>query len=418
MRKKYLVFAMIVAFPMHDVVAESRSGTSWSQWRGASRDGKVSASAKAWPESVSEKRLVKSWEVDLAEGYASPVVAGGKVFTVETRGKKTEIAQGFAVDSGDPVWKQEWSGAMKVPFFAAKNGSWVRATPATDGRFLVVPGMRDVLVNIDASTGEEIWRVDFVEREGTELPSFGFASSPLIDGDHVYVQAGMAVTKLDKKTGETVWRAMEDRRAMFASAFSSPLIATIHGKRQLVVQTRMSLAGLDLDTGKKLWSTPVEAFRGMNILTPTVVGNGIFTATYGGGCFYFEIEKGGEGFSARLAWRDKKIEGYMASPVAIGDHVYLHARNKKIYCIELKTGKVAWVTGEKFGDYWSMVANGNRVLALDQRGELVLFDASPQGFEELDRRKVSREPTWAHLAVDGEAVFVRGLKSLVAFQWK
>ena len=63
-------------------------------------------------------------------------------------------------------------------------------------------------------------------------------------------------------------------------------------------------------------------------------------------------------------------------------------------------------------------ANGARVLALDQRGELILFDASPDKFSVLDRRKVSREPTWAHLAVEGDSVFVRGLKSLEVFRWE
>lgn len=416
-RKLHIATVILAAFTSGGINKASGS-ESWSQWRGSNRDGKVPDSTADWPDSISDDRLRQVWKVNLAEGYSGPVIAGGRVFTVETRDKEKEIARGFDLASGKSKWQHEWTGAMKVPVFAKKNGSWVRATPATDGASLFVAGMRDVLVNINAANGKEIWRVDFVEREGTELPSFGFASSPLIDGNHLYLQAGMAVTKLDKRTGETVWRALEDRRAMFASAFSSPLIATIHGKRQLVVQTRSTLAGLDLETGAELWSTPVEAFRGMNILTPTVAGNRIFTATYGGGCFCYEIGKSDGEFNVKLSWRAGKIEGYMASPLAIGDHVYLHSRDKKIYCIELKSGKVAWVSDEKFGDYWSMVANGDRVLALDQRGELLLFDASPEKFKELDRREISDEKTWAHLAVEGETVFVRGLKSLTAFRWE
>jgi outer membrane protein assembly factor BamB len=55
---------------------------------------------------------------------------------------------------------------------------------------------------------------------------------------------------------------------MSEGAFSSPVMATIQGRRQLVVQSREVLAGLDLETGAQLWSTPVASFRGMNILTP------------------------------------------------------------------------------------------------------------------------------------------------------
>lgn len=79
---------------------------------------------------------------------------------------------------------------MSVPFFARSNGDWIRATPALDGDTLYVAGMRDVLVALNITDGSERWRLDFVKRFGSDLPTFGFVSSPLIDGDSVYVQAG------------------------------------------------------------------------------------------------------------------------------------------------------------------------------------------------------------------------------------
>ena len=88
--------------------------------------------------------------------------------------------------------------------------------------------------------------------------------------------------KLDKQTGETVWRSLQDSGGMNGSAFSSPMKATIAGKPQILVQTRERLAGVDEITGEELWSQEIEAFRGMNILTPVVFGDAIFTSTYGG----------------------------------------------------------------------------------------------------------------------------------------
>ncbi len=79
-----------------------------------------------------------------------------------------------------------------------------------------------------------------------------------------------------------------------------------------------------------------------------------------------------EKFSVSQKWRQKEIEGYMSSPLAIGDHLYFLARNKKFYCLETGTGEVRWVSEEKFGGYWSLVANGNRILALDQSGEILI----------------------------------------------
>ena len=330
-------------------IAGLAQAADWNQWRGPSRDGTTEGSV--WPENF--EGLKEAWSVELAEGYSSPIVSDQLVFTVETQNKEREIVRGIDLGSGEQLWEKDWLGAMKVPFFAAKNGSWVRSTPAVTSDGIYVGGIRDILVKLDPKTGEEIWRVDFMEREGTELPAFGFVCSPLPDGDAVYVQGGCAVTKLNAKTGETIWRAMENRQAMFGSAFSSPIIATIHGKRQLIAQTRSELGGVDLETGKVLWRTPVKAFRGMNILTPEVFGDKVFTATYGGGSMLFEVKKTGDSFEVAPVWKDEKIEGYMSSPVRVGDHIYLLGRDQHFYCLELETGKVAWKSDEKFGQYWS-----------------------------------------------------------------
>jgi hypothetical protein len=65
-----------------------------------------------------------------------------------------------------------------------------------------------------------------------------------------------------------------------------------------------------------------------------------------------------------------------------------------------------------------MVCQGDRILALDERGELILFQASPEAFKLLDRRKISEEPTWAHLGIEGDLVMVRSLKGISVYQWR
>ena len=101
----------------------------------------------------------------------------------------------------------------------------------------------------------------------------------------------------------------------------------------------------------------------------------------------------------------------------IDGHVYLHLQNQRFTCINLATGETRWTT-TSFGKYWSLVTNGDRILALDERGELLLIRANPEKFEKLDSRKISDDPTWAHLAVCGDEVFVRELNALVAYRWR
>ncbi|MDF1851404.1 MAG: PQQ-like beta-propeller repeat protein [Verrucomicrobiales bacterium] len=409
-----VTFCLAVLFTASTLLAD------WNQWRGPERTGEVSIE-RMWPGTLSGESLQKIWSAPLAEGYSSPITESGILFTVETEGEANERVRAFQISDGKQLWETSWKGAMKVPFFAAKNGSWVRSTPVAKGGAVFVGGMRDVLVKLDGKTGEEIWRVDFTERDGTDVPSFGQVCSPLLDGNDLYVQAGLAVAKLNAETGETIWRSMIDERAMFGSAFSSPMIATVAGKRQLIVQARLELAGLDPDTGKELWKVPVKAFRGMNILTPTIIGeNQIFTASYGGGAFLFEISQGEDGsFSVETKWNNEKAEGYMGSPVVIGEHIYLHGRDKKFHCLALADGSFAWSTDEEFGEYWSMIHQGDQVLALDQKGELILFQANPNSFAIIDRKVISeKDSTWAHLGIDDGKLLVRSLKGISAWEWK
>jgi outer membrane protein assembly factor BamB len=401
------------------LAAPQKSGTDsspgWTQWRGPNRDGKVST-GQVWPDTLGEAALTPAWRLPLEESYSGPVVSRGLVFTTETRDKQAEVVWALDRKSGKTVWKSEWEGAMKVPFFAASNGSWIRSTPAVDGDTLYVAGMRDVLVALNASTGRQKWRVDFVKSLRTPLPAFGFVSSPLVTERTVIVQAGAAVLCLDKGNGSLVWRSMVDAGGMNGSAFSSPVLATVGGRRQLLVQTRDELAGLDVASGDILWRKKIPAFRGMNILTPAVWRDSIFTSSYGGRAMLVRLDRGNGALAPQVAW-DTTAQGYMSSPVVIGDHLYFHQRSQRFACIDLATGQERWSAGP-FGKYWSMVANKDRILALDQKGVLRLIRANPERYEPLSERKVATEETWAHLAVDRGEVFVRELRAITAFRWK
>jgi outer membrane protein assembly factor BamB len=263
-----LPFLFLAAFV---AVTQAATQTSdWPQWRGPSRNGTVTGGE--WPDQLDEQSLTQTWRVELQPGYSGPVIAGDRVFVTETVAKKIERTRALDRATGKELWQHTANGALSVPFFAKSNGDWIRATPACEGDTLYVAGMRDVLTALDVKTGAERWRVDFCEKYQTPLPAFGFVCSPLVDGDSVYVQAGAGFCRVDKKTGEIKWRTLVDDGGMNGSAFSSPVVATLAGKRQLVVQTRAHLAGVEAEGGTVLWKQEIEAFRGMNILTPIVLG--------------------------------------------------------------------------------------------------------------------------------------------------
>lgn len=396
---------------MSAALAAEPSPENWPQWRGPTRNAKVAGGAQ-WPSSLDG--LTERWRVSLQPSYSGPIVWNDRIFVTETKDRRTEIVRALDRNTGKEIWQASWSGALSVPFFAKANGDWIRSTPACDGESLYVAGIRDVLVCLDAASGAERWRFDFPKQTGSSVPSFGFVSSPFILGEFVYVQAGGGFAKVNKKSGELLWKILDDGGGM-NSSFSSPRLATIADTPQLLVQMRQELVGVSPDDGKVLWRQKVPLFRGMNILTPTVFGDGIFTSTYKNRSFLFNVEKRGDTFSVSESWRSS-AQGYMSSPVVIGEYAYLHLGNGRFCCIDLKSGEEIWRT-KAFGKYWSMAARENRILALDERGELLLIDADPGEFRLLDRKKVSDRECWAHVAVSGQNVLVRDLGGLTLFDW-
>lgn len=387
---------------------------SWNQWRGPFRDSQLPGAV--WPESL-QGHLELVWEQTHGPSYSGPVVQGDLVFTTETIDRKTERVTAYRLASGEVVWTAEWPGSMTVPFFAAANGDWIRSTPACTESHLLVLGMRDVLVCLDPKTGSERWRIDFPNQMGMPMPSFGAVCSPLIDGRAVYLQTGGAVVKLSLDDGQLIWKTLENGEGMMNSgAFSSPTIATLAGQRQLVVQTRTDLCGVDLETGNPLWQEPIEAFRGMNILTPLVIGDRIFTSAHSGKAQLLEISQAAaDDWRVQELW-SQKTQAYMSSPVVIDDSIYLHLKNQRFSALSVDDGSIRW-TSSPYGKYWSMISNGKQILTLDSSGELLLVNANDDALEVVDRIKVA-DDAWAHLAVQDDLVIIRDLKALKVYRWR
>jgi outer membrane protein assembly factor BamB len=394
-------------------LVKSEESAQWSQWRGPQRDGALAG--QSWPDSL--KGAVSVWEKTHQPSYSGPVLVGDIVFTTETIDKQNERVTAYSLASGELIWTREWPGSMAVPFFAAANGDWIRSTPVCNDKHLIVLGMRDVLVSLDPKTGEEQWRFDFPEKLKSPLQPFGSVCSPLIEGDAVYVQAGVGLVKLSLTDGSLVWKSLDGSSDMMSGgAFSSPIVAEIAGEKQLIVQTREELCGVSLDSGEVLWREEIEAFRGMNILTPLVIGNRVFTAAHSGKSQLFEISRDANGaWNVNEVW-NQKSQGYMSSPVVVGDHIYLHQKSQRFSCLSVDDGSIRW-TSEPYGKYWSMIHNGDKILALDETGDLLLIRANPERLEILDTIKAA-ENAWSHIALHQGKLIIRDLSALKVFDWK
>lgn len=400
----------LLLFTLTALPIASADPGQWSQWRGENRDGQLASGTL--PEQLQGK-LELLWEKPHSPSYSGPVVFDGMLYTTETIDKKLEQVTAYRLDDGSVAWTAQWEGSMSVPFFAAANGDWIRATPACSDDGLVVVGMRDVIVCLDPKTGAEKWKVDCPNSMGTPLPMFGANCSPLIDGDSVYMQTGGETVKLSMADGSVTWNTLQNAESSSPGAFSSPTIATIDGTRQLLVQTRLELCGVDLETGSVLWKQPIEAFRGMNILTPLPIGNRIFTSAHSGTAQLFEIKRSGQSWTVEEIWQQKQ-QAYMSSPVLAGGRIYLHLKNERMTALDAQTGEAVFTT-RPVGKYASLITDGQRVLALTNAGELMLIDATKPEYSLIDQLNVGQD-TWAHLAIAGDHLIVRDLAALKVFR--
>jgi outer membrane protein assembly factor BamB len=394
-------------------IALADSDETWPQWRGTRRDGSVVA--PAWPNGLQDTVLKQMWRLELPPSFSGPVVGEDTVFVTFTDDEKSEGVVALDRRTGDQRWKAEWEATMTVAELGTSMGSWIRATPSLSGQQLFVAGMPDLLVCLDTKTGNQQWQVDFCERYGTPLPELGLVSSPLVDDDGVYVQAADSFVKVNKNTGNSIWRSLE-RDDKGQGSYSSPELAVIHGRRQLLVANIDDIAGVDPKNGNVLWKRTLDSYDQGCIIAPIAYQGGIFTSTRASRTGYYPLEFTQEQFTLHDGWTNKLVV-YMSSPIVIGDFAYMHLKNGRFACVDLRNGTIKWTSNRPFGKYCSLAWNQDTILSLTNEGQLLLIKANPDEFELLDSRTISDQETWGHIAIAGKQIFIREKNAITAFQW-
>ena len=107
-------------------------------------------------------------------------------------------------------------------------------------------------------------------------------------------------------------------------------------------------------------------------------------------------------------------KAYMSSPVRLDQYLYLYLQMGRIACIDLDTGERMWTSDKPLGKYASLVLQGDRVLALTASGELIMFRATPDAWQPLGQIRISESQSWAHLAVDDDALYISELNAIAA----
>jgi outer membrane protein assembly factor BamB len=384
----------------------------WPGFRGPNHDG-ISAETVAWPKTV--KPVFK---VPVGEGFGTMAVAGNKVFlTAEGGGQEALLA--LDANTGE----RKWHHVLGRSIYEQQGGNGPRTTPATDGKLVVAYSTHLNLVACDAETGKVAWQHDVqAEFNGRSqmtggIQKWGNASSPVIDGDRVFVYgggAGSTFLAFDKATGKLAWKAGDEK-----ITHASPTVATIHGVRQVIFFCQSGLVSVDAATGAELWKFP-HKYNVSTASTPVVGGkdNDVVycSAGYKVGAAAAKIAKDADKFTATALWRntdEHELANHWTSCVYKDGFLYGIFGFKQygqapLKCVNLESGKVMW---EKpgFGPGGTVLA-GDTLIATGDKGQVAFVKATPEGYHATGGANLVEGKVWNAAIVANGKLYVRSTK--------
>lgn len=380
----------------------------WPQLHGPARDGHSAETGLNWSWPKGGPKVL--WKLDAGAGWAGPVVAGGRLVFFQRLGDE-EVVLCLDPATGKEKWKRSYPTKYRDDF-SFDDGP--RATPTVAGGKVFTLGANGDLSALELATGKALWHRNLLEEYKASKGFFGAACSPLVMGERVLVNVGgknAGVVAFDGATGKELWKSTSD-----GASYSSPTAAELDGKPVAVFLTRAGLRVLDPVSGKSLydfaWKPRIEA--SVQAATPLVWKDEIFlTVSYATGAVLLRAKKG----ELEEVWsNDKSLSSHYNTPVRVGDYLYgTHGRSDvgtaALRCVEWKTGAVKW--GESNFGVASVIAVDGGILALTEGGDLVRFDASPDGYKERARASVLAKPVRAAPALADGRLFARDGRQLV-----
>lgn len=389
----------------------------WPEFRGPNRDdiSKETGLLKDWPAGGP----LLSWKITgIGDGYSGVAVVGDRIYTAGDR-SDASFLQALNRADGKKAWEAKLGkpGPVGQPKFDGP-----RSTPTVDGNLVYALGQWGELVCMDAATGKEVWRKDLVKDFNGTLPAWGYAESPLVDGDRLIVTPGGekgTVVALDKKTGAVVWQSKEWTDP---AHYSSLVPVEYGGLRQYVQLTPASVGAVAVADGKLLWRA---ARKGSVAVIPTpIFDNGLVyvTSGYGVGCNLFKVAAADGKFTAEQVYANKVMANHHGGVIKVGDYVYGYSEAKGWTCQDFKSGEAKWQEKEKLGKGSIAFADGHFYLRQEGGpGTVALIEATPEGYKEHGRFEQpdrSKKNSWPHPVIAGGKLYLRDQDLLLCYDIK
>ncbi len=431
MSRLHRSFAFAILFLAATPLAQAED---WPQWRGPTRDG-------VWTETGLLKKfdapqIQRTWSVPIGPGYSGPTVADGRVFVTDRLAEPQQVERVlcFAEATGASLWKHTYPCEYTGIGYTAGP----RASVTIDGDRAYALGSMGHLHCLSAASGDILWKRELNEELPIRMPIWGIAAAPLIFEDlvilHIGGSNGACILALDKLSGRERWRALDEK-----ASYTAPILIQQAGRPVVIAWTGESLSGLSATSGEVFWRIPFPPIKmPIGIATPIVENNLVFVSSFYDGALMVKLDQ--DRTAATKLWsargrserQTEALQTIISTPLMIDGYIYGVDSYGELRCLDAQTGKRIWedltATPKSRWSTIHFVRQQDRIWMFNERGEVLIGQLAPTGFQEISRAKLL-EPTteqlrqrggvcWSHPAYANRHIFARNDKELVCASLK
>ena len=357
----------------------------WPQWRGPDANG-ISKETGWNPKALADGPRIL-WQVNVGTGYPSVVIKGNRLYTMGLNGVYC-----LESDNGKIIWKAEYP-EFRPPV----------STPTIDGAFVLTLSFAGRLACRAILDGSLRWERNIVAEFGAVMPTYGFAGSPVVEGDLVILTANTSGMALKKSTGDLVWTSdkppdKSNFEGYTATDYTTPVLFSRDGKQQALLYGWKALNAVEVANGKVLWSYPWD-FYFMHPTEPVLAGNRFLLPQvwerdpdHKSHAVFLELKEG----RPEVLWKSAEFHSDIAMPVIIDGFIYSCFGGPQqwtpyasLCCLEVDTGKLRWE--ERLGSERpakhnvSLMASAGKLIILNDEGTLIIAEANPERYNEIAR---------------------------------
>lgn len=409
-------------FPFHLLIPLNLLLADWPQYHGPFHD-KSSAIKLENAEWISQ---TATWTTPTPLGFSSFSCDSRSIYTIiaeeDEDGLLREVCLALDPKTGNTLWKSFLGLASyghaggNAGTTENSGGDGPRSTPSVKNEIVFVYDSNMVLHALSSSSGKPLWKADLIRQFMGENIMWKNASSPLLVGELVIVCGGgkdQSFVGFEQKDGKVRWKSGNE-----TPTHATPVLATIHGKQQVIFLCRSGLVSIDPLNGKEVWKQSFP-FKVSSAASPVIAGDLVFcSAGYGVGSGLFRINKKGTLFRSEEVWRKRnELMNHWSTPLHHNGFLYGIFGFKEygkapLQCVELATGEIRW-SKQGFGP-GNIIRSGDLLFVLSDDGQVVCVTAKPDSYHELVRKKILNGKCWSTPIICKNHLIARSTREGVA----